>query len=44
VKNCLVVRGDLLIKHITEDKWSPIASFWALKMLLAYAAKLWVHV
>lgn len=44
VKNCLVVRGDLLIKHITEDKWSPIASFLALKMLLAYAAKLWVHV
>jgi hypothetical protein len=44
LKNRMVVRGDLLSKHITEDKWSPTASFCALKMFLAHAAKLRVCV
>jgi hypothetical protein len=30
----LVVRGDLQDKNITEDKWSPTASFRSLKMFL----------
>lgn len=43
LKNCLVVRGDLQ-KDIAEDKWSPTASFWALKLFLAHAARLHVRV
>jgi len=35
----LVVRGDLQDKNITEDKWSPTASFRSLKMFLAHASK-----
>jgi hypothetical protein len=43
VKNHLVVRGDL--QHdIDEDKWSPTASLWALKLILAHVARLWVRV
>jgi transposase InsO family protein len=40
----LVVRGDLMIKLNMEDKWSPTASFRALKMFLAHAARLKVRV
>jgi hypothetical protein len=36
----MVVRGDLQDKNILEDKWSPTASFQALKMFLAHAARL----
>jgi len=43
LKNRLVVRGDLQ-KNIEEDKWSPTASFRALKMFLAHAARLKVRV
>jgi hypothetical protein len=32
----MVVRGDLQIKLNMEDKWSPTASFRALKMSLAH--------
>jgi hypothetical protein len=35
----LVVRGDLQDKNITEDKWSPTASFCSLKMFLAHTSK-----
>jgi hypothetical protein len=40
----MVVRGDLQIKLNMEDKWSPTASFRALKMFLAHATRLKVHV
>jgi hypothetical protein len=40
LKTRLVVRGDLQDKHITEDKWSPTASFQSLKMFLAHASRL----
>ncbi len=40
----MVVRGDLQTKLDTEDKWSPTASFRALKMFLAPAAKLRVRI
>jgi len=40
LKTRLVVRGDLRDKHITEDKWSPTASFRSLKMFLAHASRL----
>jgi hypothetical protein len=36
----LVVRGDLQDKNITEDKWSPTASFRSLKMFLAHASRM----
>jgi hypothetical protein len=36
----LVVRGDLHDKNITEDKWSPTASFRSLKMFLAHASRI----
>jgi hypothetical protein len=36
----LVVRGDLQDKNITEDKWSPTASFRSLKMFLAHASRI----
>ncbi len=35
----VVVRGDLQNKTLTEDKWSPTASFCAMKMFLADAAR-----
>jgi hypothetical protein len=44
LKTRMVVRGDLQDKNITEDKWSPTASFRSLKMFLAHAAKLKVRV
>jgi hypothetical protein len=40
LKMQLVLRGDLQDKNITEDKWSPSASFRSLKMFLAHAARL----
>ncbi len=40
----LVMRGDLMIKLNMEDKWPPTASFHALKMFLAHAARLKVRV
>jgi hypothetical protein len=40
LKTRLVVRGDLQDKNITEDKWSPTASFRSLKMFLGHAARL----
>jgi hypothetical protein len=43
LKNCLVVRGDLQ-KNVKEDTWSPTASFRALKLFLAHAARLKVRV
>jgi hypothetical protein len=43
LKNCLVVRRDLQ-KNIKEGKWSPTASFRALKIFLAHAARLRVCV
>jgi len=43
LKNRLVVRGDLQ-KNLDEDKWSPTASFRALKLFLAHAARLKVRV
>ena len=44
LKTRLVVRGDLQDKSITEDKWSPTASFRCLKMFLAHTSWLKVHV
>jgi hypothetical protein len=44
LKTRLVVRGDLQDKNITEDKWSPTASFWSLKMFLTHASRLKVRV
>jgi hypothetical protein len=38
-KTHMVVQGDLLSKHIAEDRWSPAASFCTLKIFLAHAAK-----
>ena len=35
----IVVRGDLQNKTLTEDKWSPTASFRAMKMFLADASR-----
>jgi len=43
LKNRLVVRGDMQ-KNLDEDKWSPTASFRALKLFLAHAARLKVRV
>jgi len=43
LKNRLVVRGDLQ-KNVEEDTWSPTASFCALKLFLAHAARLRVRV
>jgi hypothetical protein len=40
LKTRLVVRGDLQNKNISEDKWSPTASFRSLKMFLAHASRL----
>ena len=40
----IVVRGDLQEKILNEDKWSPTASFRAMKMFLADAARLKVRV
>jgi hypothetical protein len=40
LKTRLVVRGDLQDKNITEDKWSPTASFQSLKMFLGHASQL----
>jgi len=40
LKARLVVRGDLHDKNITEDKWSPTASFRSLKMFLGHASQL----
>jgi hypothetical protein len=40
LKTRLVVRGDLQDKNITEDKWSPTASFRSLKMFLGHASRL----
>jgi hypothetical protein len=39
LKTRLVVRGDLQSKTISEDTWSPTASFRSLKMFLAHACK-----
>jgi len=36
----LVVQGDLQDKNITEDKWSPTASFRSLKMFLPLASRI----
>jgi hypothetical protein len=36
LKTRIVVRGDLQ-NGVTEDKWSPTASFRSLKMFLAHA-------
>jgi len=44
LKTRLVVRGDLQRKSISEDTWSPTASFRALKMFLAHACKCKVRV
>jgi uncharacterized protein YdcH (DUF465 family) len=38
LKTRIVVRGDLQSRTLTEDKWSPTASFRALKMFLAHAS------
>jgi len=40
LKMRLVVRGDLQDKNITEDKWSPTASFRSLKMFLAHVSRM----
>jgi hypothetical protein len=40
----MVVRGDLQNKDLNEDKWSSTASFRALKMFLAHAARLGLRV
>jgi len=40
LKARLVVRGDLQDKNITEDKWSPTASFRSLKMFLGHASRI----
>jgi hypothetical protein len=39
LKTRIVVRGDLQSKTLSEDKWSPTASFRALKMFLAHASR-----
>jgi hypothetical protein len=39
LKTHIVVRGDFQSKTLTEDKWSPTASFRALKMFLAHASR-----
>jgi hypothetical protein len=39
-KTRLVVRGDLQSKQILEDKWSPTASFQALKIFFAHASRI----
>jgi len=44
LKTRLVVRGDLQDRNITEDKWSPTASFRSLKMFLAHASRSKVRV
>jgi hypothetical protein len=44
LKTRLVVRGDLQDRNLTEDKWSPTASFRSLKMFLAHASRLKVRV
>jgi hypothetical protein len=44
LKTRMVVRGDLQDKSISEDKWSPTASFRSLKMFLAHASHLKVRV
>jgi hypothetical protein len=44
LKMRLVVWGDMQDKTITEDKWSPTASFRSLKMFLAHASWLKVKV
>jgi len=40
LKTRIVVRGDLQAKNRTDDKWSPTASFRALKMFLAHASRI----
>jgi hypothetical protein len=40
LKARLVVRGDLQDKNITEDKWSPTATFCSLKMFLGHASRI----
>jgi hypothetical protein len=40
LKTRIVVRGDLQSKTLSEDKWSPTASFQALKMFLAHASRI----
>jgi hypothetical protein len=40
LKTRLVVRGDIQDKNISEDKWSPTASFRALKMFFTHACRL----
>ncbi len=44
LKTRIVVRGDLQNKEISEDKWSPMAFMRAMKMFLAFAARLKVRV
>jgi hypothetical protein len=44
LKTCIVVRGDLQGNSTTEDKWSPTASFWSLKVFLAHASHLKVRI
>jgi hypothetical protein len=44
LKTRLVVRGDLQSKTISEDTWSPTASFRVLKFFLAHACKCKVRV
>jgi hypothetical protein len=39
LKTRIVVRGDLQQKSLSEDKWSPTASFRALKMFLAHTSR-----
>ena len=39
LKTRLVVRGDIMRKHITEDSWSPTAAIRDLKFFLADAAR-----
>jgi hypothetical protein len=43
-KTCTVVRGDLQNEELNEDKWFPTTSFQTLKMFLAHADHLQVHV
>jgi hypothetical protein len=40
LKTRMVVRGDLQSKTLSKDKWSPTASFRALKMFLAHASRI----
>ncbi len=44
LKNRIIVCGDLQSKEDLKDKWSHTASFSALKMFLAHACHLKVHV